>query len=125
LTFWASAISTSQPFLLERVVDEPGAGHRLDDRSDVLAVNPVDSPRKGSERVDVRRDGELVDVLPLLGEQADVEPAPTEIQSSVQHVKRGLLGAPRLVTTTEPVTNGGPSSWQSKAIARRTETREV
>jgi hypothetical protein len=39
---------------LERVVDEPGAGHRLDDRVDVLAANLADSPRERSERVDIR-----------------------------------------------------------------------
>jgi hypothetical protein len=60
-------------------VDEPGAGHRLDDSADGLSVNLVDSPRQGSERVDVRRDGELVEVLSIAGEHADVDLSPTEI----------------------------------------------
>jgi hypothetical protein len=68
-----------------------------------------------------RRQGgrRAVDMLASLGEQADVELARTEIRSRVQHLKPGLLGAPRLVTTTEPVTNGGPPSWQSMATAPR------
>jgi hypothetical protein len=66
-------------FLLERVVDEPGAGHRLDDGADGLGVDLVDPPGEGSERVDVRRDGELVEVLASLREQADVELSPTQV----------------------------------------------
>ena len=92
LTFWASAISTDQPCLLEGVVDDPGAGHRLDHRADRLAVDLLDSASERSQRVDVGRDGELVEVLSLIGEQADVELASTEIESSVQHVKRASLG---------------------------------
>jgi hypothetical protein len=57
---------------LERVVDEPGAGHRLDDGADGLSVDLVDATGQGSQRVDVRCDGELVEVVALVGEQADV-----------------------------------------------------
>jgi hypothetical protein len=76
---WASAISTRPALLLEGVVDEPGAGHRLDDGAYELSVNLVDSPRERWQRIDVGWDGELVDVLSLAAEQADVELAPTEI----------------------------------------------
>ena len=53
-------------FLLERVVDQPGAGHRLDDRADRLSVDLVDPPSQGLKRVDLRRDDELVELLSLL-----------------------------------------------------------
>jgi hypothetical protein len=71
--------------LLERVVDEPSAGHRLDDGADRLCVYLVDSSRERSQRVDVRRDGELVEVFPVAGQKTDVDLASTEIQSGVQH----------------------------------------
>jgi hypothetical protein len=64
---------------LERVVDEPRAGHRLDHGADRLSVDLVDPARKPAQRVDVGRDGELIEVLSAIGEQADVEPASTEI----------------------------------------------
>ena len=77
MTFWASAISTAQPAGLERVVDDPGAGHRLDHRADRLGVDLFDPSGERLQRVDVRRDGELVQVLSLIGEQADIELATT------------------------------------------------
>jgi hypothetical protein len=63
--------------LLERVVDEPGAGHRLNHRADGLSVDLVDPPGERSQRADVRRDGQLVEVLASIGEQADLELATT------------------------------------------------
>jgi hypothetical protein len=42
-------------------------------------VDLFDSSRQGSQRVDVRRDDELVEVLSVLGEQADVDLLSTEI----------------------------------------------
>jgi len=60
-------------------VDEPGAGHRLDHGADRLSVDLVDPLGERSQALDVRRDDELVEVLALLSEQADVEPSPTEI----------------------------------------------
>ena len=84
LTFWASAISTDQP-PLERVVDDPGAGHRLDHRADRLAVDLLDPAGEGPQRVDIGRDSELVEVLSLIAEQADIEALSAEIQSGVQH----------------------------------------
>jgi hypothetical protein len=71
--------------LLERVVDEPSTSHRLDDGAHRLCVNVVDSSRERSQRVDVRRDGELVELFPAVVQKSDVELASTEIQSGVQH----------------------------------------
>jgi hypothetical protein len=65
--------------LLEGVVDDPGSGHRLDDGADRLAVDLLDSAGERSQRVDVGRDGELVQVLSITGEQADVELSSTEV----------------------------------------------
>ena len=41
--------------LLERVVDEPGAGHRLDDRPDGLGVDLVEPAREPPQGLDVGR----------------------------------------------------------------------
>jgi hypothetical protein len=70
-------------------VDEASAGHRLDhpDHRLVLDAEPA---RKSSQAVVIRRAGELLDELALVGEQADIDPLATEIQPSVQHV----LGPP-------------------------------
>ena len=51
--------------LLERVVDEPSAGHRLDHGADGLCVDVVDPAGEGPQRAGVGRDGELVEVLAL------------------------------------------------------------
>jgi hypothetical protein len=40
-------------FSFEGVVDDPGAGHRLDHRADRLAVDLLDSSGESSQRVDV------------------------------------------------------------------------
>jgi hypothetical protein len=66
-------------FLFERVVDEPRARHRLDHRVDGLAVDLGDSSGEGPQRVDVGWDGELVEMLSPLGEQADVELLSTQV----------------------------------------------
>jgi hypothetical protein len=71
--------------LLEGVVEEPGAGHRLDDGADGLAMDLLDPAREGSQRVGVGRNGELVEVLARIRAQADVNFLPAEVQSSVQH----------------------------------------
>ena len=85
LTFWASAISTVPALLLERVVDEPGAGHRLDHRADRLAVDLLDPAGERSSTRRRRAAGQLVQVLSRLGEQTDVDLLSAEIQSGVQH----------------------------------------
>jgi hypothetical protein len=59
--------------LLEGVMDDPRAGHRLDHRADWLAVDFLDAASERSKRVDVRRNGELVQMLSLIREQANVE----------------------------------------------------
>ena len=71
--------------LLERVVDEPSTSHRLDDGADGLCVNVVHSSRERSQRVEVRRDGELVELFPVVIQKTDVDLVSTEIQSGVQH----------------------------------------
>jgi hypothetical protein len=47
-------------------MDEPGAGHRLDDGADRLCVDLVDPSREPPQALGVGRDGELVEVLSLL-----------------------------------------------------------
>jgi hypothetical protein len=97
---------------LERVVDQAGAGHRLDDAADGLCMDLVDSSREPLQRIDVRWNGELVEVLSLLGEQADINLLSAEIESSVQHVKRAslVLGwwTPLSVSPTEALLHGSP-----------------
>ncbi len=48
------------PFSFEGVVDDPGAGHRLDHRADGLVVDLLDPPRQGPQRVGVGWDDELI-----------------------------------------------------------------
>ena len=67
-------------------MDDPGAGHRLDHRADGLAVDLLDPAGEALQRVDVWGDGELVEVLSVIAQQADVEALSAEIQSGVQHV---------------------------------------
>jgi hypothetical protein len=81
LTFWASAINTSQ--LLQRVVHEPRAAHRLDHRP-----HPAPKPdplHELPQAVVIARTRELADHLPVAADQADIDPASTEIQPSMQH----------------------------------------
>jgi hypothetical protein len=42
-------------------------------------VDLLDSPGEGLQRADVRRDDELVEVLALIAEQADVDFTSTEV----------------------------------------------
>ena len=53
-------------------MDEAGAGHRLDHRADRLAVFGY-AISESLETAGVRVRCKLVDQLPLVGEQADVE----------------------------------------------------
>ena len=98
--------------LLEGVVDDPRASHRLDHGADRLAVDLLDAASEPSKRVDVGRYGELVQMLSLIGEQTHVELLATQIQSSVQHVN----GPPRgwFSMTSGACHRGGPPSWQSE-----------
>ena len=91
LTFWASAISTAQP-CCSRVSWTNRAP--VIDSITAHTGSPwtsLDPAGERPQRVGVGRDGELVEMLSLIGEQADVEPLSTEIQSSVQHVRRASL----------------------------------
>jgi hypothetical protein len=94
-------------------VDEPSTGHRLNHGADRLVVDLIDPASEPPQRIDVERDGELVDVLALIGEQANVELLSTEIESSLQHVERVPLGARFSVTTASVSPKGDPPSWQS------------
>ena len=64
--------------LLQRVVNEARAGHRLDHRTHGLAMVP-DTAHKTAQTVAVRRHGALLDQLAVLREQADVQAFATEI----------------------------------------------
>jgi hypothetical protein len=64
--------------LLQSVVNEAGAGHRLDNRAHRRAM-PPDVAHETAQTVGVRRRGELLDQLAVLGEQADVKAFATEI----------------------------------------------
>jgi hypothetical protein len=77
----------------------------------------LDSAGEPPQRVDVRWDGELVEVLAVIPQLANVELSAAEIQSSVQHVERVVLGARFSVNTASVSPAGDPSSWQSYALA--------
>jgi hypothetical protein len=47
LTLWAIGDLDVPALLLERVVDEPGTGHRLDHGADGLSVDLVDATSQG------------------------------------------------------------------------------
>jgi hypothetical protein len=69
---------------LERVMDETRAGHRLDHPAHRLAAlqHP---PRQPANTIVVARHCELLDQLALPGQQTNIEPLTTQIQSSPQH----------------------------------------
>ena len=54
-------------------MDDPGAGHRLDHGRHWLLMDLLDPAGERLQRADIRRNDELVQVLSLSGEQADVE----------------------------------------------------
>jgi hypothetical protein len=70
--------------LFELVVNEPRAVHRLDHAADPRALHRG-AGRQAAQPVGIGRRGPLVDDLPLVGDQTDVDLASTQIQSSVQH----------------------------------------
>jgi hypothetical protein len=72
------------PQQFQLVVDEPGAGHRLDHRPDRLVV-PGRPLHQGAEPVPVGEHGSDLDRGSRLVDQVDVEALSAEIQSSVQH----------------------------------------
>jgi hypothetical protein len=77
--------------LLERVMDDPGPGHRLDHGADGLGVRLLDSARERSQRASVGRNDRLVELFALIAEKADIDFLSTQVESSVQHVKRASL----------------------------------
>ena len=99
--------------LLERVVNEPGAGHRLDHGADRLCMNLVDPPRERSQssrRPVGRRAGRGARPARRAGRRRSFADSGLIQRATCEP---GLLGASRLVMTTEGLTNGGPFSWQS------------
>jgi hypothetical protein len=72
-------------FLLERVVNQAGTGHRLDHGANRLPIDLVDPPHEHPQRIRVGRRGELLDAFSSPGEQTDVELPSAEVQSGVQH----------------------------------------
>ena len=70
---------------------EPRAVHRLHDRTHPARVLRGDTLAQAAQAILIKRCGQLVDELALIGDQADVEALATEIQPNVQHDVRGLL----------------------------------
>jgi hypothetical protein len=70
--------------LLERVVHEPRAVHRLDHRPHRLPITRHTADQ-AAQPIGVRRRRGLLHHLGVIGQQTDIEPTPTQIQSSVQH----------------------------------------
>ena len=66
------------------VVHEPGAVHRLDHPAHRLAVHRHPT-REPIQAVAIRGRREAVDQLPLIGDQAHVNPFATQIQTNMQH----------------------------------------
>jgi hypothetical protein len=69
--------------LLERVAHEPRTGHRLDHAAHPSL--PPDTLHQEAQAIGVRGRREAPDELPVVADQADIEPPAAEIQSSVQH----------------------------------------
>jgi hypothetical protein len=98
--------------LLERVVHQPRAVHRLDHRTHPTTSQ---SPGQAAHAIGVRRHRPLGHHLAVPVEQPDIEPTSTQIQSSVQH-QRGPPRA-RSSMTRRACHRGDPLSSQSKAKA--------
>jgi hypothetical protein len=82
LTFWAGDQHLPAQ-LLQRVVHKPRTRHRLDHRPHPNAEpDPLDQV---AQAVVIARTRELADHLPAVADQTDIDPAPTEIQPSMQH----------------------------------------
>jgi len=69
---------------LELVVHEAGAVHRLDRRTDRVAM-PIESSRQAEQPISIWWCGTRVDRRALVIEHAKVETPATEIQPGVQH----------------------------------------
>jgi hypothetical protein len=97
--------------LLEELPDLEGTGY------DLAAVDALPI-RRASLRSEWTRAEPRAGRGALLGQRAGRHRACAD-RGLIQRAtcEEGLLGASRLTNTTERVTNGGPSSWQSKAAA--------
>jgi len=105
--------------LLERVVHESRARHRLDHRPHLL---PSQALGDVAQTVGVRRCRGVFDDLASVVDQADIEPASTQTQPSIQHTN----GPPRArcSMTRRACHRGGPLSSQSKAkVTQRVRSR--
>jgi hypothetical protein len=92
---------------LEGVVDEAGAGHRLDRGADRLPIaeHALGEPAKA---VGVGRRGADVELPAVGGERVVVEPATAQVESNVQHG----CGPPWWISVTGvSLPPGGPPSW--------------
>jgi len=78
--------------LLELVVDEAGAVHRLDSRPHRLP-KPANACSEAEQAVSIRGRGTDLHRLALLIEQVKVETPATEIQTNVQHCDRPPLAS--------------------------------
>jgi hypothetical protein len=63
-------------------VDEPRPGHRLDYRPDRRSSQPH---RQMPQAIDIGRRSGVLDQLAGIIDKTDIQPTPTQIQSSVQH----------------------------------------
>ena len=97
--------------LLKAIMHEPRAGHRLDHPTHRQPVAP-DTARQAAQTVGIRRRRELLDDLATRRQQADIDLASTQIQSSVQH-EDGPPQARSLGQHAGACHRGGPPSWQS------------
>ena len=90
MTFWASAISTSQPSCSS--VSWTSRAPVIDSTTAQTGSAWTSSIRRASllSKLDVRWVGELVEVLSR-SEKTDVELSSTEVESSVQHVSWASL----------------------------------
>ena len=91
--------------LLQRVMHEPGAGHRLDHAADRLAETH-DRAIQRAQPVRVSRHRQLAAQLPLVAQQAHIDLPATEIQPNVHHEHGPPRLAPRM--TREASHRGGP-----------------
>ena len=104
---------------LERVMDEARTVHRLHHRPHRPAVFRRDALGQTAQAVGVKRRRQLVDQLPLIGDQADVDTLATQIQPNMQHDVRGLLPGRSSVTTRACHRRGPPSSHSVAVVCYR------
>jgi hypothetical protein len=72
------------PMRHQLIVDEPGAVHRLHHRTHRLAKHRHPASQ-AMQTVTISDRREPVDQLPLIGDQAHLNPFTTEIQTNMQH----------------------------------------